>query len=137
MTKKQEKIKEAYGQYWEDFKSYADENGWIRDKDFWGRWPNSGIEWETTDHDNDYYDKRRPKSLSGLKDNNGWIFIESEVDLPDQPGEYYAVKNHSIEAAHYLGKNRWLMSGSPYPRTTEITGITHYQPIVKPKPPIY
>lgn len=137
MTKKQEKIKEAYGQYWEDFKSYVDENGWIRDKDFWGRWPNSAIEWETTDHDNDYYDKRRPKSLAGLKDNNGWISISNE-GLPqtdESDGFWVMSDDYTFVLDCYF--DSYDKEFKIIFQKTPVVNVTHYQPIVKPKPPIY
>lgn len=71
----------------------------------------------------------RPKSLQGIETNNGWIKIESEEDLPKEEGHYWVYsENKDILADYYeLNNNSW----NNKPR------VTHYQPIEKPKPPIY
>ena len=80
MTKEQ-KIKEAYGEYYSQCK--PDENGWST-YDSWFKYIGNKIDYE-------YSDNRimniRPKSLSGIETNNGWDKIESEKDLPDITGE--------------------------------------------------
>jgi len=124
---KQEKIQEAYGEYWDIFKEFVNENGWFHDKHFWGKWPETDLKWETTDHDNDIYDKRRPKSLKGIENNNGWIKIESEADLPEK--EFY--KGYETFPVNYRCNSYGLHK---YFKSKE---ITHYQPITKPNPPIY
>jgi hypothetical protein len=79
----------------------------------------------------------RPKSLQGIENNNGWIKIESEEDLPEQGGSYYVTRCDKVETAVYVKDNRWLVKGNDYPKTTILHSITHYQPIQKPQPPIY
>jgi len=116
---KQEKIQEAYGEYWEKVKDYVYENGWC--SGFWGETfeklngytkPNSeGTRW-------------RPKSLKGIETNNGWIKIESENDLPKEPCFYWCMDNNGImHQIHY--------------DDIEVGDSSHYQPIQKPQPPIY
>ena len=70
-------------------------------------------------------------------ENNGWIKIESEKDLPEQGGRYYITRFGNVETAVYLKNNRWLVNGNDYPKTTNLHCITHYQKIIKPLPPIY
>lgn len=139
MNSKQECIAKAYGEYWEYFKDKVDSDGWIKDRDFWGSWPENmnKINWQTTDHDNDYYDTRRPLELKGIEKNNGWIKIENEDDLPEQGGSYYVTRYGKIETAVYVKNNRWLVNGNDYPKTTIRHSITHYQPIIKPEPPLH
>lgn len=72
----------------------------------------------------------RPKSLQGIENNNGWIKIENEADLPKEEGNYFVFTNGNIETClRLLGIDNndfwWLKN------------VTHYQPIQKPKPPIY
>lgn len=89
-TAKEKAIREAYGEHWDSFKDNVYSNGWIKDRDYWGSWPDgtTEIKWQTTDHDNDYYDTRRPMSLKGIETNQGWTRIESEADLPTEAGYY-------------------------------------------------
>lgn len=74
----------------------------------------------------------RPKSLAGIENNNGWIKIENEADLPKDLVECYAYDEDGDIT--YFTFN--LSPNSDYELMKE-QGITHYQPIVKPKPPIY
>jgi hypothetical protein len=77
---KQEAIKEAYGEYWEQVKVFVDENGWVFFSDdenilrlnFQQK---DNISTEKTDVESW---KWRPKSLQGIENNNGWIKIENE-----------------------------------------------------------
>lgn len=72
-----------------------------------------------------------PKSLEGIENNNGWIKIESENDLPKENGKQYQVvmkKDKSIHIGFYFEqthKSQW------------IENISHYLEIKTPKPPIY
>ncbi|MDV3461787.1 hypothetical protein CMV04_12280 [Elizabethkingia anophelis] len=71
----------------------------------------------------------RPKSLSGIDNNRGWTRIESEEDLPKEPGHYFAIDIFRSEPCIIVFeqalKKNWL----------EV--VSHYQPIEKPKPPIF
>lgn len=83
----------------------------------------------------------RPKSLKGIENNNGWLKIESEDDLPKKITDVIIIKD---DGEMYVTKF--------YPKTFKgwvnaftidhIVGlgyksVTYYQPIVIPKPPIY
>jgi len=64
--------------------------------------------------------------------NNGWIKIESEADLPKEDGFYWMKdKEFGVDMAQYFSEEKkWFCSNvRQFP--------THYQPIVKPKPPIF
>jgi hypothetical protein len=72
----------------------------------------------------------RPRALKGIETNNGWIRIESEADLPKDSGEYFAYNGESVIIEDFRrlqqqNKDMWLKL------------YTHYQPIIKPLPPIY
>ncbi len=64
------------------------------------------------------------------KDNNGWIKIESEADLPKEESIYYVIDSETKEIVERFyspnEKNDYFKTYS-----------THYQPIVKPLKPIY
>lgn len=118
---KQEKIKEAWGY----FGGVVDDNGWrlIQSK-FINEVKNIEIS-----GCGKYY---RPKSLQGIENNNGWIKIESENDLPKETDHYLVFNKFSnciqvdyIDWDYESHIERWMEFNS------------HYQPIEKPKPPIY
>jgi hypothetical protein len=71
------------------------------------------------------------------QENNGWIKIEKESDLPTKTITFHVVKNGSLSKARYAGKNRWFVDCNDYPKTTELHEITHYQEILIPEPPIF
>lgn len=124
---KQKAIREAYisaGVDWEQVKEFLDENGAFpisRHIQFVPK--GRGQEWSF--NEKGIY----PKSLSGIETNNGWISIESEKDLPSEVDKYwvigYGLDYPIIQFFDVENKNEWL----------EV--VTHYQPIVKPKPPLY
>lgn len=79
----------------------------------------------------------RPKSLSGIEDNNGWISIESEEDLPKEKISYEVWRNGSESRATYAGSYRWFVPHNDFPKTTKVAGITHYVEPIKRQPPIF
>ena len=71
------------------------------------------------------------------KENNGWIKIESEDDLPKEYGEYYFRTTYNTMITYsgwYSSSDKKFYDRNHY---FEIIEVTHYQPIIKPKPPIY
>ena len=132
LNAKQEAIKKAYGEYWETVKDYVDGNGWcsarrsiVFEKII------SKLSWQTK-VGNQYL--LRPSSLQGIENNNGWIRIESESDLPKE-GMHHSIlldrecingyRNYDI-IVFYEVNSRY--------RKKE---ISHYQPIEEPLKPIY
>lgn len=125
---KQEKVMETYGS---QYNPHIDEDGWF-DMKYLETVPH--LEEKLIDHVS--YDVKgnfiRPKSLQGIENNNGWIKIESEEDLPKEEGFYLVFnKIHKAIEVDYINydneshEERWIEFNS------------HYQPIEKPKPPIY
>lgn len=119
MRNKQQAIQEAYGEYWETVKDFVTSQGWC--KAFWNLFevldgitnPKSeGTLW-------------RPKSLQGIENNNGWIKIESEEDLPKEQETFHVVlKNGNVYMRTFVNK-------------ASFSDVTHYQQFKKPKPPIF
>lgn len=68
--------------------------------------------------------------LQGTENNNGWIRIESEEGLPKDSFNYYLYcsEGRILRMEEYEYFKKYI--------DTEIEA-THYQPIVKPKPPVY
>lgn len=138
---KQEKIQEAYGEHWETVKDYVDENGWMTlsfaIRANIGEIGSNTYQFQGIEKGNHKY--CRILTLSELEANNGWIKIESEGDLPKEDyGQYHVYsenemysnepKNQGIEPFWTNDKSKsheWM------------DNFTHYQPIVKPQPPIY
>lgn len=130
MNSKQQKIKEAYVDAWIiiDFSiqekilenngfTYEINESWLQNK--------MGVELELKDK------YCRPKSLQGIENNNGWIKIESENDLPKEEGNYMIFHNQdNMQTSETFSKNI-------VHKLFKYNSITHYQPIEKPKPPIY
>lgn len=116
---KQEIIQKAYGEYWDNLKDSVDENGYANlDNTF--SYEDIGLELQ----DNENW---RPKSLKGIESNNGWIKIESKNDLPkEQTSNFVRLNNGQIIQSFYYGQI------SDY-----INKVTHYQPIITPREPLY
>lgn len=122
---KEEKIKEAWGELIPDYTNIDLNNGWSLD-DFH----------EDSYKENEFHTQQiyipckiRPKSLEGIEDNNGWIKIESEDDLPKKGTNcHFILKNGVCGVFVDLDDSEYL--------TLRNRG-THYQPIEKPKPPLH
>ena len=120
---KEEKIKEAYGENYNPHN--IDENGWMK----YSLWMHF---FKKVDADYDEFDNRnmvvRPNSLTGIENNNGWIKIESEDDLPKESSNYWIFQSdlRTVTMKDFYDNKKYY-------------GVkaTHYRPIVKPKPPIY
>ena len=130
LNAKQEAIKNAYGEYWENVKDYVDNDGWINNsipKFRFGKLKNLDLEYK-----NDVF--FRPKSLQGIENNTGWIKIESEDDLPKE-GMHHSILLDSdcINGYRNYDVIVFYEVNSRY-RKKE---ISHYQPIEKPLKPLY
>lgn len=76
----------------------------------------------------------RLKSLQGIEDNNGWIKIESEEDLPTETNTY-----------HFTSRHTGKMMKDYFTADSKVSGFrncffklySHYQPIKDPEPAIY
>ena len=115
---KQEAIKKAYGENY----IHADINGWIR----FGMYVPTDLGIENYDDMDGFW---RCKSLQGIENNNGWIKIVSEADLPNNEKVWICANNNRVLLSSKTVLN-WILKNHD-------NKITHYQPIKKPKPPIY
>lgn len=128
---KQEKIQEAYGQHWEIVKDYVDNNGQC---DKLSLFKFTNLRYNDFDclfiHTANNY--MLPKSLQGIEDNNGWIKIESENDLPNDEMDNYWLSNgdHVYNYVYSSDEIEWEYKSNP-------NNFTHYQPIKKPLKPLY
>lgn len=138
---KQEVIRKAYGEYWEQVKDYVDQYGRLTYQQCWDIWKGDDaeshfykviLEDKALELRNDYEGCYQPKSLQGIENNNGWIKIESEADLPIGLVECY-VYDDDVDITYFTFN---FSSNNDYLFIKE-QGITHYQPIIKPLKPIY
>ena len=124
---KEEKIIEAYGEYWNLT------NGNLNDDysfDFIGSFSDYdlGTKFKIIFTGISMF-RAIPFSIVGIENNNGWIKIESEKDLPEYNGKYHvrlvygelSIKDY--ENTSYF-RNEW-------------SRVTHYQEVAEPQPPIY
>jgi len=120
---KQEKIREAWGEHFEAVKNHVDENGWIYTRNFIFY---CGFEYDEKGFGATH--RIRPKSLAGIENNNGWVKIENKEDFPkiDFITQYW----------FFDGASTWISTFTLEMKLGRVK-ITHYQPIIKPKPPIY
>jgi len=129
---KQEKIQEAYGKYWKTHKEYVNEDGWIN-QSILSRSDFSNLQF------NDKFNSMRPLDLMGIENNNGWIKIESEEDLPkDNYGMYHVMAKEDLfcdEPKNQGIDEYWLNDNNK--SKNWIKDFSHYQIITKPQQPIY
>lgn len=134
---KEEKIQEAYGEYWEEIKEFINEDGWMfydNNEDLKQSGINLMVDIRKNISDEDMF--IRPKSLQGIENNNGWIKIESESDLPKESVTFWILDK---ELGVKSGEWKQAPNESEHKKACEfwIKKATHYQPIIKPELPIY
>ena len=132
-TKKEEAIRKAYGDYWEQVKDKVDKYGRLTYKQCWDIWNGDDaeshfykviLEDKTIELRNDYEGYYQPKSLQGIETNNGWVRIESEEDYPN-PGQYWVIDDDG---------DMFITDMGFFEDMFDWCAIRYYQPIIKPKP---
>ena len=132
-TKKEEAIRKAYGEYWEQVKGKVDEEGWFYyySMDYLTKSKNYSLTHYLTCDEDIYKLAIRPKSIQGIENNNGWQRVEDGFP-PENSGLYFVYDGKDVGIARMSNiLFRCLLANEVY------SDVTHYQPIVKPKPPIY
>ena len=125
---KQEAIKKAYGEHYDNLKKYL--NGFMIDRVNYERETGNklsdlkGINFIKEGNVYSY-----PDTVEGFKDNNKWIRIESEKDLPNNEKVWICDNNNRVLLSSKTVLS-WILKNPD-------NKITHYQPIEKPKLPIY
>lgn len=104
-TAKQEAIEKAYGEHWDIVGKHVDEDGYLHH-------PKGGeVTFEPFIGFMDEHptkDAYRPKSLSGIETNNGWISILSEDDLPKPNLNYDIVEDGHIYYDVWFTGEMWI-----------------------------
>lgn len=134
--KKQEAIRLAYEEYWEEMKPFINESGWFDKNSFYNKLFSFNYEQINIlfAHKEDFM---IPKSIENIEDNNGWISILSEEDLPKEKISYEVWRNGYESRATYAGSDRWFVPHNDFPKTTKVAGITHYAEPIKRQSPIF
>ena len=128
---KQEAIKKAYGEHWERLNNFINEDGvFIGDTDMisdelFNEWAFIGSSKDINSEK--FISGSRPKSLKGIENNNGWMRIDDFVKYTNE--KFWLFNSHINDL--YQGQ---LFDDDMFPINRY---ATHYQPIEKPKPPIY
>ena len=140
MKTKQQAIQEAYGEHWELFENDEQEKI-LRNNGFCLLFSHplhfelsKFMEIETFAYG--IGTSWRPKSLQGIENNNGWLKIESEDDLPkDLTKCHFIIRGYENNnyIGHYYDGLFWNSHNEAYSWQV----VSHYQPIEKPKPAIY
>ena len=126
---KEDKIQESYGESYDHYK--PQENGWSTVYVFdYGE----NFEWKLYDANavaHGIY-SIRPKSLKGIENNNGWVKIESEADLPKENIQCWLKdEEFGIDIGYFsIDTKKWFVDNVQQ-------FVTHYQPIKKPQSPIF
>lgn len=143
---KEEKIKEAW-----DNKDGLNTNSWAKYYTYESvkhALTNNGSLFMPSDSYFDSGSYLTPPQIIGIENNNGWIKIKSEADLPitELNKEYYFIilekeLNEFTTVRGWTDKTgKYFINNQTYSAILYedmFYKVTHYQPIEKPKPPIY
>lgn len=135
---KEEKIKDVYqklGFIWSKIEHLVTENGVLI-------LPSPDLKYSLEGYENLVSDKEKfssfgkdglklqPSALSGIYNNNGWVKIESEIDLPKDDDGAYWIANEN-------GRFDFIATGYQIKAKWKNETCTHYKQIEFPKDPIY
>lgn len=100
------------------------------------RYNYDGIHWEEISHcvekSKEYVNRLKEVHASVIEED--WIKIESEADLPKETITCWFISRGESFSGYYNSDfNRFVFSSVLF----NVNEVTHYQPIQKPKPPIY
>lgn len=122
---KQDVIKQAWGKHWDRVKNLTNDHGYVVEQVY------HSLDVEEINFE--FIDVGvftckliyRPKSLSGIEDNNGWIPLDTSV--PNIHSSYFVCDIKQKDRIDIFTGNLLALTGD----------YTHYQPIVKPSKPLY
>lgn len=129
---KQEAIKKAYGEYWDNVKKYVDEDGWLLNHYQYREFINEfNHDYRINKEFGSGYLDIRPKQLAGIENNNGWISVNDR--LPTDNSFYWVFAPKVLSnpfICEFIVEYKEFIENMIY---TDL--VTHWQPIqVTPKP---
>lgn len=141
---KQEIISQSYSNCWEQVKDFVDDNGICSDNvygkidcprpkecGFLIKEVTCGYKYKDDGERQVQCFNWRPLSLEGIEDNNGWIKLESEADLPKENSNCLLIEKTSGHT------DMCPFDNSSFDKKHFIKYFSHYQIIKIPKLPIY
>lgn len=137
-TAKQQAIEAAYGKHFEYLEPFINENGEVckamcpdEYQNIFGNvfWDNLNGQWW-------------PKSITGIRNNNGWIKIESEDDLPKESLDCMMIVAGFSDIKigwfdTFLSKEKPAFLYKENKHIWEYKNVTHYKPITPELKPLY
>lgn len=123
---KEEKIKESWGENWSKI-SKENQKKALKNNGFVSQYFEDLL---TIDKRERKLFEIRPKSLQGIETNNGWVKVESEDDLPKEKCDLLVYPEFENQFVFHFYNDKKC-------KEVLMQNHTHYQPIEKPKPPIY
>lgn len=130
---KQQAIQEAYGEHWDEVKSFVDSEGFFscgyspEEKKLFAKI------YKIAKREGWSIEPIRPTLLKGLHNNNGWVRISEDGSNLPAEGEYMVGELNEKEFKEYaspftIGKiKKWH----------SICLVTHYRPVVEHPKPVY
>lgn len=133
--KKQDLIKQAYGEHFEEVKDWIDENGFLDSNYFTSKEDAILYHILSSKEPFEHYTERevcRPISLKGIENNFGWIELITPADLPTNFGTInWFVGRETDSVVLVLKKDIAFYNASKI-----ISFFSHYLPIETPKSPL-
>jgi hypothetical protein len=125
---KQDKIQEAYGEHWDKVKEIVSHDGWVGALSLIPYFEVSEIDFINS--------KQRLLSLRGIENNNGWVKIYCENDIPQFDCDCFALENDGkILLTSWIQKDN--VNEDKLQREFWKLNLSHYKIIETTKPPIY
>lgn len=134
--KKQQFIRDAYGDHYDKFKDIVDEDGWVLHKDF--HWLDADDLFLSLDKEHEIWAgyemeciRWRPQDLAGLERNNGWTIADQYNTSALTPDKRYDIYSTEEDAIHTDCSNiEVCLYFNNY-------GATHFKEHVEPLKPLY
>ena len=129
---KQEKIQEAYGDYFEKMKPWINENGWFDKNAFYIQ----RFFFKCQDLDMFFCHRGEfmiPVTIKNIEENNGWVKLNSEEDLPKTDKTidlWFLTKTGHITINIWNSKFKHRTYGY-------LKVYSHFQIVIQPELPVY
>ncbi|MFV5702204.1 hypothetical protein ACM55F_10060 [Flavobacterium sp. XS2P12] len=133
---KEEKIQEVYKDYPNLIKHVKGDNGWCGDKFgvIFNKYKNNDL-FDVRNNDYQTNGTIRPKSLQGIENNNGWIEIIKNENIPS--GYYWILYSNSEIPKMGVSNGFSITQANLGLGLHPVIEITHYQPIINPLERLY
>ncbi|MCT3788475.1 hypothetical protein HZQ67_13960 [Elizabethkingia anophelis] len=132
-TPKEKAIKAAYGDMWIYMSSFPQARKIALENEGWVFITHLPSTIDRTLFDFQHGDSIcRPKSLSGIENNRGWI--EFQGNHPKESKWYWIKTNNDMLVAYWASHKNIFVDND---NSLYFNAVTHYQPIETQKPPIF